>query len=131
MAQATKEMACWRLGQRQPKSDIVYRAPTKQQATDTLSRLITKGDDRTPLIDEVSDLTVLPESLTCAPLTVKPDEEAKVHSKRACCIFSTGCLLVGGYSRKLKGENINTSRIYNRKAHNYRLSRQFWVSWDV
>lgn len=55
--ESTEKLPRSRLRLSEFKFDILYRAGIKTQAADTLSRLSTNGEEKSPLHDEVSDFT--------------------------------------------------------------------------
>lgn len=67
MAEATSKLEHWRLRLLQFELDTVHSAGKKHQTVDSISHLNNKGDDHTPLEDEVPVLTIFPKSLVYTP----------------------------------------------------------------
>lgn len=67
MVKVTEKLARWRLSLSELKFAILYRVGVKHQAVKALSRLKTKGEDKTVLSQEVPVLTIPQQILACAP----------------------------------------------------------------
>lgn len=74
----------------------MYRAGIKHQATDELSRLKTKSEDRTPFEDEIPAITIFVRSLACAALAAERNLETIEEPKGPVVFFiSKVCMLTG------------------------------------
>ncbi len=82
MSEAKGKLARWRLRLQEMDFEVVHRPGIVHRAADALSRLLTEGEDESPLDDEVPVLVVSPQSATRADTLILCDDEAEIEDLR-------------------------------------------------
>lgn len=86
------------------KFDNVHRAGIKQQETDLLSPLKTKGEEPTSLDDEVIVLTISQKVFDCEPVMETPELQLIKEPNESFVPFIPEVYLMGGITGSEKAE---------------------------
>lgn len=89
MNDATSKLTRLQIRISELKTNIVHRAAVKHEvfATNALSLLKTKSENRISLAEEVPVLSIFLKSLACAPLPVEPELEIIEEPKSPFLLF--------------------------------------------